>query len=144
MSQDAADCGSDHSAFEWRLGQRSSEQIDVIDAAVDAGQQDDVGGRNDVTQVGEIANGRQAAELAPCDVAGQSVIAASHQNFNNFVHSVGCGGSPDVLGDVQTHPPTHRTEQSVKQLFCLLGVEVAGGVCGHLSAFIPFLYCGTF
>ena len=87
MSQDAADCGSDHSAFEWRLGQRSSEQIDVIDAAVDAGQQDDVGGRNDVTQVGEIANGRQAAELAPCDVAGQSVIAASHQNFNNFVHS---------------------------------------------------------
>lgn len=139
MSQDTTDRGTNHSSFEWRLGERSSEQIDIVNAAVDAGQEDDVGCRNDVTQVGEIANRRQAAKLAPSNVAGQAVIAAPHQNFHNFVHSIGRAGSSNILGDVQTHSPAQSADKSVEEFFRLQGVEVARGVCGHLSAFVSLL-----
>lgn len=58
MGQDAADGWADDGAFERSLCEPTGEQINVADVAVDAGQEDDVGGRDDVTQVGEIADGR--------------------------------------------------------------------------------------
>ena len=58
MRQDTTDGRADDSAFERSLCQSAGEQIDIVDATVDASHEDDVVGRDDVAQIGEIADGR--------------------------------------------------------------------------------------